>query len=307
MAKGSKKILVTGGLGFIGSSLVRDLQRRGHEVWVCDLMHSERPNYIRCDVSKYRQVEQMFEEHEFGYVYHTAAEFGRWNGEAYYENLWTTNAIGTKNVLKAQQSRRFRMIFTSSSEIYGDYGGVMSEDIPDKVPLRQLNDYAMSKWVNEMQIMNSDSKFSTETVRVRLFNTYGPGEYYSEYRSAICAFIYRALHRLPYVVYTKHKRTSSYIDDTARTLANIVENFKPGQVYNIAGSELHDMKTVSDHILKHLGMDDSLVEYREVEEMTTLEKMVDVSRAARDLGHRTTVQLEEGIIKTIEWQKDVYG
>ncbi|MEM4640264.1 MAG: NAD(P)-dependent oxidoreductase, partial [Thermofilum sp.] len=71
------KILVTGGLGFIGSHLVRELKRRGHEVWVCDLMHSHMENYIRCDVSKFRQVERIFEEHNFDYVYHAAAEYGR--------------------------------------------------------------------------------------------------------------------------------------------------------------------------------------------------------------------------------------
>ena len=49
------KVLVTGGSGFIGSNLVRELEKRGHEVWVCDLMHSWRPNYVRCDVGKFRQ------------------------------------------------------------------------------------------------------------------------------------------------------------------------------------------------------------------------------------------------------------
>jgi len=53
---GTYKILVTGRKGFIGSHLVRELRRRGHEVWACDLTHSGDENYIRCDVSKYRQV-----------------------------------------------------------------------------------------------------------------------------------------------------------------------------------------------------------------------------------------------------------
>ncbi len=170
-----------------------------------------------------------------------------------------------------------------------------------------MNDYAMSKRVNEMQILNSADKFGAETVRVRLFNTYGPGEYYSEYRSAICIFIYRALHNLPYTVYTKHKRTSSYIDDTVATLANIVENFKPGEVYNIAGNELHDMKHASDIILNYLGRDGSFVEYGDIEEDATLEKKADISKAIYDLGHKITVSLEEGIARTIEWQKEVYG
>lgn len=301
------KILVTGGLGAIGEPLSEELKRRGHETWISDIMHFHDPNYIRCDVGEFHQVENLFAKEEFDYVYHLAAEFGRRNGEDFYENLWRTNAVGTKNIIRMQERLKFRLIVTSSSEVYGDYRQIMSEDVMNKVAIRQMNDYAMTKWVNEMQIMNSADQFGTETVRVRLFNTYGPGEYYSEYRSAICVFIYKALHDLPYTVYTKHRRTSSYIDDTVRTLANIAEKFKPGEVYNIAGRELHDMKQASDIILKYLRKDDSMVEYKDSQPDTTLYKRVDTSKAVRDLKHKTTISLEEGIPKTIEWQKEVYG
>ena len=303
----TKKILITGGKGHIGSALNKELQKRGHEVFISDLMHSEEETYFRTDVSKYRQVESLFEKINFDFVYHLAAEFGRWNGEDYYENLWQSNVIGTKNIIKLQEKKDFKMIFTSSSEIYGDYRGIMTEEVPLKVPIIQMNDYAMTKWVNEMQIMNSESSFNTKTVRLRLFNTYGPGEYYSRYRSAICLFIYRALHGIPYNVYTEHKRTSSYIEDTARTIANIVDNFKPGEIYNISGDELHDMKKVSDYILNYLGIDDNLVTYMETEPETTLEKLVDASKARRDLDLKRTVNLKDGIIRTIEWQREVYG
>ena len=301
------RILVTGGLGAIGRPLSEELRQREHEVWVSDRGHSYEPYYIRCDIGEFHQVENLFAKEEFDFVYHLAAEFGRRNGEDFYETLWKTNAIGTKNILRLQERLHFRMIFTSSSEVYGDYTGSMDENVMDEVAIRQLNDYALSKRVNEIQILNSADKFDTETVRVRLFNTYGPGERYSEYRSAICVFIYKALHGLPYTVYTRHTRTSSYIDDTVRTLANIVENFKPGEVYNVAGNELHDMKRVSDIILDYLGKGDGLVDYRDVEEATALEKKVGVAKAIRDLGHQSTVVLEEGIPRTINWQKEVYG
>ena len=55
----NKKVLVTGEKGFIGPNLVPELERKGHEIWVCDLRHSEGENYVRCDVSKYRQVEKV--------------------------------------------------------------------------------------------------------------------------------------------------------------------------------------------------------------------------------------------------------
>jgi len=300
------KILVTGGLGFIGSNLVSELKRRGHEVWACDLMHSGKSNYVRCDVGKYRQVKRMFEEHDFDYVYHAAAEYGRWNGEDYYENLWLTNAVGTKNILTMQQNMKFRMIFFGSAEVYGDYDGVMSEAVMDKVPIEQMNDYAIAKWVNELQIMNSAAMFRTETVRVRFFNVYGPGEHYTPYRGFIPKFMYKALRDEPYTVYLGHKRTLEYIEDICRTLSNIIDNFKPGEVYNLGGDEQYEIKYVSDLILKCLGKNDSQITYRKAEPFTTRIKTPDSSKAKKDLGFKLTVPVEEGMQRTVSWFKALY-
>ena len=304
----NRKILVTGALGTIGMPLWAELRRRGYQVFGCDLRHYHDPAYFRCDVSEYRQVERIFNEHKFDYVYHMAAEFGRKSGEEFYESLWKTNAGGMKNILRAQEKYKFRLIYPSSSEVYGTtYSGVMTEDVPERVAVRLGNDYAMSKWVNEMQIMNSMEKFSTETVRVRFSNVYGPGEYYSDYRSVICIFIYRALHNLPYTAYTNDKRAFLYIDDAVRTFANICERFKSGEIYNISNRDLCDMKQVSDTILKILGKDDRLVEYKKIDATATLVKDLDNAKAVRDLDHKKTVSLEEGLARTIEWQKKVYG
>ncbi len=300
------RILVTGGLGFIGSNLVPELEKRGHEVWVCDLGHSEGPKYVRCDVSKYRQLERVFDQHKFDYVYHLAAEYGRWNGEDHYENLWLTNVVGTKHMIRLQQREGFRMVFFSSAEVYGDYDGVMSEDVMDRVPIKQMNDYAITKWAGELQVLNAAAMFATETVRVRPVNAYGPHEYYSPYRGVIPAFVYKALKAEPYTVYSGHRRIFDYVEDTCRTFANIVDNFKPGEVYNVGGKEEWqcDIKDVSDLILRHLGGDDSRVIYEESEPFTTRVKRMDFSKARRDLNHDPRVTLEEGLLKTINWMKD---
>jgi len=300
------KILVTGGLGTVGHVLVGELERRGHDVWVCDIPHNHREKYYRCDIASYRQLERIFDAHDFDYVYNLAAEFGRWNGEDYYDTLWETNCVGVKNLIRLQEKKGFRLIHFSSSEVYGDYDGVMSEDVMEKYEIRQLNDYAISKWVNEQQIMNSHAMHGTESVRVRLFNTYGPGEYYSRYRSVACLFIYRALFDIPYKVYLNHHRTSSYVTDTVTTLSNIVDNFIPGEVYNIGGTEYHDIKELSDLILKHTGKDDSIVTYEEGEPFTTKDKKIDCSKAVRDLKHNPVVTLDDGIKRTVEWMKSVY-
>lgn len=300
------KILVTGGLGVVGTPLVEELRKRGNEVWVCDLAHNHHPNYIRCDISQYRQLENIFSKHSFDYVYNLAAEFGRWNGEDFYEKVWMSNAIGTKNILRFQEKNKFKLIHFSSSEVYGDYDDIMYERVMDEKPIKQMNDYAISKWVNEMQIHNSELMFGTETVRVRLFNTYGPGEFYSPYRSVICMFCYRAINNMPYTVYTGHHRTNTYIDDCINALANISSNFKPGEVYNIASAEYYDIKSISDYVLEAAGKTDALVTYKEFENQTTLDKKVDNAKAVRDLGMRTTVDLKEGIVRTVEWMRRVY-
>lgn len=303
------KILVTGGLGFIGSNLVPELKSRGHEVWVCDLGQSEGSSYIRCDVSKFRQLERIFNEHSFDYVYHLAAEYGRWNGEDYYENLWHTNVIGTKHLIRLQEKKKFRMVFFSSAEVYGDYDGKMSEVVMDEIAIKQMNDYAMTKWVGELQVLNSAKMFGTETVRVRPVNAYGPHEHYSSYRGVIPVFIYKALTGQPYTVYRGHKRIFDYVEDTCRTFANIVDNFKPGEVYNVGGKEEweHDIGYVSNLILQNLGKADENVVYKEAEPFTTKVKQMDFTKARRDLSHAPIIPLEEGIPRTIEWMKKTYG
>src|SRR5450756_2844449 len=200
----TQSILVTGGAGFIGTNLIIELRKRNHQVFGTDLYHTDRDDYLRADVRSYRQVKKLFDGKNFDYVYHLAAEYGRWNGEDYYENLWATNAIGTKHMLRMQEKEGFRLIFFSSAEVYGDYAGSMNEDVMKTRPIQetyQMNDYAITKWAGELMCMNSAAMFGTETVRVRPVNCYGPHEHYTPYRGFIPKFIYLALHNKPYTVF----------------------------------------------------------------------------------------------------------
>lgn len=314
------RILVTGGLGTVGAGLVRELGARGHHVVSCDLHHQpdeigftvgtdvKVPLYARCDVGEFREIQRVFDRvGPFDYVYHCAAEFGRWNGEDFYERLWQTNAIGTKNVIRLQERLGFKLIHFSSSEVYGDWPNLMVETVMDEYEIKQMNDYAMSKWVNEMQIRNSAQMCGTESVVVRLFNTYGPGEYYSPYRSVNCRFLFCALKALPWTVFRGHARTSTYLADTVRTLSNIVDNFKPGEAYNIGGDVMHTIEELSDVVIQVTGADPALVQYRESEVLTTKVKQVDISKSVRDLNHSNSYNLVEGMKLMAEWMREVYG
>ena len=313
------KILVTGVLGVIGSKLEEILKIRGHEVFGVDLYHTSRvyghglgkvqsDDYFRCDIGEFRQIEQVIEYVKPDLVYNCAAEFGRWNGENFYEKVWKSNVIGMKHIIRLQEKHGFKLVHCSSSEVYGDYEGVMYEDVLDKTPIIQMNDYAMSKRVNEMQIHNSRSQFGTNSVMVRFFNTYGPGEWYHPFRSVNCTFTYNLLHDKPVRVYKGHTRTSTYIYDCARTLANIADNFKPGETYNIASNHHHSIEELIEWIVRETGANPNLVTYDEKSEiLTTKDKYVNSEKAREDLNHQDTTSLQDGVKKTVDWMREYYG
>mgnify|MGYP003629960421 CR=1 FL=1 len=312
------KILITGVLGVVGSKLEEILLKRGHSVFGVDLKHAEKKyghglgkipedNYFRCDIGEYRQIQKVIEYVKPDVVYSCAAEFGRWNGEHFYEQVWKTNAIGLKHIIRLQEDMGFKLIHCSSSEVYGDYQDIMYEDVMNNVAIDQMNDYAMSKRVNEMQIKNSQLMYNTDSVVVRIFNTYGAGEWYHPFRSVNCVFTYNLLHNKPITVFKGHRRTSTYVYDTVTTIANICENFISGETYNIASNSLHTIEDLTDLILKHSGANKDLVTYAESEILTTKDKLVNVDKAILDLNHKNSVGLDEGVKKTIDWMKKYYN
>lgn len=313
------RVLITGSKGVVGQKLLRELSSRGHSIFGIDIQHhpgevgyiqrmsNEEWTYSRCDIGEYRQIERIIQKAgPFDIVYNCAAEFGRWNGEDYFEQMWKSNLIGLKNIIRLQEEHKFKLVHFSSSEVYGDYEEIMSEDVMDKYEIKQLNDYAISKWANEMQIRNSMQVFNTETVIVRLFNTYGPGEFYHPYRSVNCKFCYHALHNLPITVYKGHYRSSTYIDDCVNTVANISNNFISGRVYNIGSSQFHDIETLADIIWNYTNANKDLIEHRNSEMLTTKFKKVNNDLSLKELGHIETISLEEGVKRTIDWMKDYY-
>ena len=302
-------ILLTGGRGFIGTNLTNELRSRGHDVWTCDILQGEDAQHLRADTGVYQQMDAIFRQRRFEFVYHLAAEYGRWNGEDHYENLWRTNVIGTKNMLRIQEQYRFKMIFFSSAEVYGDYGQLMSEDVMDRIPIRQMNDYAISKWAGELQCLNHAAMFGTEIVRVRPVGCYGPHEYYSPYRGVIPIFVYHALKNRKFKVYRGHKRIFDYVEDTCRTFANIVDNFRAGEVYNIGGREdwIISIEELADIVLHATGTISRLADYVGEEGFTTRTKVVDFSRARRDLRHDPKIGINEGILRYVAWARKIYG
>jgi len=303
------RILITGSNGTLGKSLSLELNKRGYEVYGCDISHSGQDNYFRCDISEYRQLLSVLNDCNPNYVFNLAAEFGRKNSDEYYEPVWRSNCVGMRNILELQTAYNFRLIHASSSEVYGNTNAdLITEYTPFSHP---QNDYAMSKVVNEWQITNYLDKYPIQVTIPRFFNAYGPGEYYTKYRSMVCMFCYSALFDIPYNVYEDYHRTVMYIDDFIPTISNCVDYFNTceftnGNHINIGGDEYLSVKDISNEILKQLGKDDSLVTYLPKEIHTTKNKRPDITKARQLLGHNPKVRIKEGIAKTLSWMKEVY-
>lgn len=305
-------ILVFGSEGTIGKRLCDELEVIGHVVFRSDLQHCGKENYVRCDIGEYRQCMQVFDRlQKIDIVYLLAAEFGRLNGEEYFEQVWKTNVIGTRNILEIQKKHGFKLIFFSSSEIYGDLPtSALSEEVSLLIPLRQRNDYAISKWVNEQQIMNFEERYRSPITRIRLFNAYGPGEEYTRYRSVVCLFCYRMLTGQPITVYKNYHRVFMYIDDLIPTLCRVVTNGESGEVYNIGGKEYCSVEHLVEVIKRSLTDEEVKkldISYLDEDRHNVTNKRPNIEKASCVLGHSPNVTLEQGIPKTIEWMRDFYG
>ncbi len=304
----TRKIAVLGSAGTVGTPLVAELQRRGHRVFGGDLAHSHLDDYLRVDISKREQVRRHLEWCNPEIVYCLAAEFGRHNGELFYEQCWQTNVIGGRHVMEECAARNIKLVFMSSSEAYGETPQpVMRETDTERYPLRHHNDYAMSKWINEQQIMNLERAGDLQAVRIRFFNAYGPGEHYHPFRSVVCLFTHAALTGGDYTVYRGYHRVFMYIDDAVRTLANVADNFIPGRVYNVGGEEYCSVEELHNLLVEKLGDSHCAnVTYLEQDGHNTVNKRPDISLAKSEIGHELTINLNDGIKRTIAWMRDQY-
>lgn len=309
------RVLVTGSQGVIGSALVQTLLARDVTVCGVDLFHTRNSiaghphlyapkgdfEYARADVGNYRELLGAIRYFRPDLVYHTAAEFGRWNGEVHYETMWRTNVVGTRNMLELQYDYGFRCIYFSSSEVYGDSRKlILVED--DAQNERQMNDYAISKWANELQVRSTRG---VDTGIVRIFNTYGPGEYFTPYRSVVCRFIYHLLKGEYITVHRGHYRCHTWLPDCVNALANILDVPEFCGPANIGGKQHHSIEELAEIIQRIVKPSKDLIRYEKAEPRTTRTKTPDNSIATQLLGFKETVTLEEGIEKTVHWMRGI--
>jgi UDP-N-acetylglucosamine/UDP-N-acetyl-alpha-D-glucosaminouronate 4-epimerase len=300
------KALVTGGAGFIGSNLALALLARGHEVRLLDNFSTgHRSNLepldaelVEGDLRSYERVAAAVSGVEV--VFHQGALP---SVPRSIQDPLTSNAVnveGTLNVLLAARDAGVRrVVFASSSSVYGDAHGMPRRE---SQPLAPLAPYAVSKLAAEQYCVVANRVFGVETVALRYFNVFGERQDpLSGYAAVIPKFIRMMLDGRPPTIFGdgETSRDFTHIENVVEAnLAAAVEPAAAGRVMNIAVGSSHTLNELVGMLQRLLGSDLE-PEYGPPRPGDVSESLADVSLARELIGYEPSVELEEGLERTI--------
>lgn len=298
-------ILVTGAAGLIGSNLCKKLLENGQEVVGVDNLITGSPQNIM-KLRKYQKFK--FIKHDitkplpnnFELIYHLACPTGVPNLGPLAEEMLLTCSEGTRNILELAKSHHAKVLFTSSSEVYGD-PQVFPQDesyTGNVDPVGFRSPYEEGKRFAESLIAMYVRKYKINAKIVRVFNTYGPGMATGESR-VIAKFLRQALSGKPLIVQGKgkQKRTFCFMDDLVDGLILVMEKGQSGEVYNLGSDKEISIIKLAKLIIK-LTSSKSLIEWMERPSHDHQARLPSLKKVKK-LGWKLRTSLEDGLRKTI--------
>jgi nucleoside-diphosphate-sugar epimerase len=305
------KTLVTGGGGFIGSTLVERLLDEGHEIRVLDNFATGRREnlagvmdeieLVEGDLQSYERVHNAVRGCEL--VFHLGALPSV--PRSIQDPLTSTaaNVTGTLNVLLASRDEGVRrVVYASSSSVYGESAGLPKRE--DMAPL-PIAPYPVSKLAGEGYCRSFARVYGLDTVSLRYFNVFGPRQDPgSQYAAVIPRFISAFVEGRRPVVFGDGERSRdfTYVDNAvdASICAGRASNPLAGQVFNVAcGTRTTLNRLLAE--LRELTGKDLEAEYVEARAGDIPHSLADISRAREQLGYEPKVTALEGVARTLEW------
>jgi UDP-glucose 4-epimerase len=290
----ARRVLVTGGSGFIGGALV-DAFRSETEVRVLDI-HSGRGlpgdvEVIEGDVRDRETVDEAIDGVDV--VFHQAALVSVASSIDDPVESHTTNATGTLRVLEAARRHDARVVLASSAAVYGDPDSVPVSE-PD--PLVPTSPYGLDKLASDHYARLYHDLYGLETVALRYFNVYGPGQSGGDYAGAIEVFLEQAKSGEPITVHGDGGQTRDFVhvDDVVRANRLAAETDHVGTAYNVGTGTSTSITRLAERVRDAVGSDSPIV-HTEAREGDIRHSRADVSRARERLGYEPTVGLETGL------------
>ena len=313
-----KNILVTGGAGFLGSHLCNELINSNFNVTCLDnlftgkienLKHLENYKefkFIKHDVTEYKDI-------ECDYIFHLACPASPIQYQKDPVKTVSTNVEGTLNMLKLANTRKIPILFTSTSEVYGD-----PEVSPQKEsywgrvnPVGPRSCYDEGKRVGETLSYSYFEHFGVHTNCIRPFNIYGPGMLQTDYR-VLPNFALNILNKKPLRVSHPGTQTRTYCYATDAIIGFFLVFLKgrPGEIYNIGNNKpevtVFDLaKMVKKDINNEIKI--KIMKYpKDYPDEEPERRCPDLNKSKKHLGYSPKVKLEDGLIKFFNWSFDNY-
>jgi UDP-glucose 4-epimerase len=300
------KYLITGAAGFLGSKLANHLVKEGHQVRAIDDFSSGDPqslyedvHFTRGDINDRPKLWTLLQEVDC--VYHLAAKISVSESMLYPREYNAVNVGGTVSLMEAMREVGVgRVVFISSGAVYGDQG---EQPLKETAIPSPHSPYAVSKLSGEYYVRTIGQLWGIETICLRVFNAYGPGQYLpSAHPPLIPNFIKQAIRGGSLVIHGdgNQSRDFVYVQDVVRAM--VAASTAPdvnNQIYNIGSGIETRVRDVAKEILKQTGNKGELL-FSPRGDKGVSRMCADISLAEKKLHYKPKYSLEEGIRLTLE-------
>lgn len=303
-------ILITGGTGFIGTTVAKELRSQGHKVKLMDLSTKRKtdPNFYGGSILDPYRVSTVMRGCD--YVVHLAAALGVRRTEARRLECLYINIEGTVNVLEACVKENVKkIVFSSSSETYGNQN---KSPITEKSPVNPISNYATTKLVGEEYLRAYYENYHLKYSIVRVFNVYGE-EQKDDF--VIPKFVNSICEKKPPVIYGNGKQVRSfcYVSDAAKGIvAALFGENSTGEVFNIGNDQQPiSMQELAEKIVSISGEKDIVPEFIPMEdsdrtkEREVFNRIPSIEKAKKMLNYHPEISLNEGIRRVIEYKRSL--
>ena len=269
-----KKVIVTGGAGFIGSNLVKKLLdlnveklliiddlSTGNESNISSIVSDERVEFLNSKIEDIESINELFEDYDF--CYHLAAGVGVQHIMDNLSESLLTNILATHKVLEACQANELPILLTSTSEVYGvAEDDVWTEETKSLIgPTTKLRwSYAASKMIDEFIALSLFEEGKVSPIIVRLFNIIGPNQL-SKYGMVVPRFIESALEDKDILIHGdgSQSRSFTWVDDVVNYLIKLAEIKAYGEVFNIGQTEEISIKNLAELIIEKTNSNSQII------------------------------------------------
>ena len=302
------KYLVTGGAGFIGAHLVRELLQARHQVVVLDDLSGglrdnvpEEARLIVGSVVDQNLLATVFAEHKFDYVYNLGAYAAEGLSHFIRHFNYTNNVIGSINLINEAIRHEIRcFVFTSSIAVYGHNQLPMTEELTPQPE----DPYGIAKYAVELDLAAARSMFGLNYVVFRPHNVYGEFQNIGDrYRNVIGIFMNQIMQDKPLTVFGDGSQTRafSYVGDIARPIAEAgPREDLHGETFNIGADQPYSVREIAERIGEHFGKRPQL---RFLEARNEVQHAYSKHDKIRQFFQLEETPLSEGLGRMAEWAK----